>query len=261
MTDHRRQRAAPWQLTPRRPRPPRRRRGARRRRPPRSARRGCPDSAIAPPSRTTILPARRIVERRWAMTIAVRPASSRSSPRSITFSVRTSTFEVASSRIRIRGSASSARAKATKLPLPGAELDAALADLGLEPVRQRRDEVGRADRARPPPRSPPSRAAGRPKAMFSRTVPENRKPSWGTIPSCRRSASLLHPAQVVAVDQTPARAAGRRSARRASRTSTCPRPSPRPAPASGPAARAGRRPRSAHSTLAPSASRSSASSP
>ena len=72
-----------------------------------------PLSAIVPCSRTTIRLARLIVDRRWAMTIAVRPASSRSRPCSIRRSVRTSTFEVASSRIRIRGSASSARAKAT----------------------------------------------------------------------------------------------------------------------------------------------------
>ena len=30
-------------------------------------------------------------------------------------------------------------------------------------------------------------ASGRPNAMFSRTVPLNRNPSWGTIPICERS--------------------------------------------------------------------------
>ncbi len=35
-------------------------------------------------------------------------------------------------------------------------------------------------------RTSSSLASGRPKAMFSRTVPENRKPSWGTIPSWLR---------------------------------------------------------------------------
>ena len=30
-------------------------------------------------------------------------------------------------------------------------------------------------------------ASGRPNAMFERTLPEKRKLSWGTIPSCERS--------------------------------------------------------------------------
>ena len=34
-------------------------------------------------------------------------------------------------------------------------------------------------------------ASGRPKAMLSRTVPPNRKPSWGTIPICERSDSAV----------------------------------------------------------------------
>ena len=53
-----------------------------------------------------------IVDSRWAITIAVRPASSRRRPSSIRLSVWMSTFEVASSSTRIRGSAISARAKA-----------------------------------------------------------------------------------------------------------------------------------------------------
>ena len=44
-------------------------------------------------------------------------------------------------------------------------------------------------------------ASGRPNAMFSRTVPLNRKPSWGTIPICERSDWRGHRAQVVAVDE------------------------------------------------------------
>src|ERR1044072_8835251 len=81
------------------------------------------------------------------MTIAVRPASSRSKPRSIVFSVRTSTFEVASSRIRMRGSASSARAKATSWRRPADSCTpAALAPPGPGPVRQGGDELARADR-------------------------------------------------------------------------------------------------------------------
>ena len=91
-----------------------------------------PDSTIRPCSRTTIRPARRMVESRWAITIAVRPASSRSSPCSITRSVRTSMFEVASSRIRIRGSGEQGARECDELPLAGREMGAALADLGVE---------------------------------------------------------------------------------------------------------------------------------
>ena len=46
-------------------------------------------------------------------------------------------------------------------------------------------------------------ASGRPKAMLSRIVPENRKPSWGTMPSCERSECSVTVAQVVPVDQHP----------------------------------------------------------
>ena len=78
-----------------------------------------------------------------------------------------------------------------QLALAGGELDAALADLGLDPVGQRGDELGRADRGGRRldllQRSPP----GRPKAMFSRTLPEKRKPSCGTIPSWRAQRPLL----------------------------------------------------------------------
>src|SRR6185295_9916952 len=77
-----------------------------------------PASSIRPCSSTTIRPAPRIVDRRCAITIAVRPASSRRSPCSICDSVRTSTFEVASSRIRMRGSAAAARANATSCRCP-----------------------------------------------------------------------------------------------------------------------------------------------
>ncbi len=85
---------------------------------PRAAPSCVPCSATRPWSSTTIRPAPRIVDRRWAITSAVRPASSRRSPRSIWASVRTSTFEVASSRIRMRGSAAAARANATSWRWP-----------------------------------------------------------------------------------------------------------------------------------------------
>ena len=34
-------------------------------------------------------------------------------------------------------------------------------------------------------------ASGLPKTMFSRTVPENRNASWGTMPICERSDWLV----------------------------------------------------------------------
>ena len=79
-----------------------------------------------------------------------------------------------------------------ELALAGRELDAALADLGLDAVREGGDELGRPDRA--------DRlldlleaGLGRPKATFSRTLPEKRNPSWGTIPSWRPQRSCWTP--------------------------------------------------------------------
>ena len=77
-----------------------------------------------------------------------------------------------------------------QLPLARRQADAPLADLGLVPVPQSLDERVGTDRLRRGANLLVARA-GRPKAMFSRTVPENRKPSWGTIPSWLRSAFEL----------------------------------------------------------------------
>ena len=74
-----------------------------------------------------------------------------------------------------------------ELALAGRELDAALADLGVVAVLERRDEVVRADRARPPPRSRRASRRARPNARLSRIVPLNRNASCGTIPICARS--------------------------------------------------------------------------
>ena len=240
--------------------PPRRRRAARRRRRRRSAPRGCPDSAIRPPSRTTILPARRIVERRWAITIAVRPASRRSRPCSITFSVRTSTFEVASSRIRIRGSASSARAKATSWRWPAESWTPALADLGLDPLRQRGDELRRADgRRRRLDLLQRSRRAAR-RRCSPAPCPRTGSPPGARSRAGARSARCCDPAQVVAVDQhpPPLRVVEARDQLREGRLAGA--RSPRPAPASAPAAHAGRRPAAPTRPPRRSASRSNASS-
>ena len=49
-----------------------------------------------------------------------------------------------------------------------------------------------------------SEASGRPKAMFSRTVPEKRNPSCGADPGLASQAGRAQVAQIVAVDQHPA---------------------------------------------------------
>ena len=178
------------------------------------------------------------------MTIAVRPASRRSRPRSIVFSVRTSTFEVASSRIRMRGSASSARAKATSWRWPAESWTPRSPTSVSIPSGSARDELGRADggdrrfdlleaRLGPAEGDVLADAAGEEEALL------------GDDPELAPQRLLLHAAQVVAVDQHAARAAGRRSARPAWRRSTCRRRSRRPGPGSARAARAGRPPRSA----------------
>ena len=59
-----------------------------------------------------------MVDRRWAITIDVRPRMSSAMPRSMTRSVSGSTLAVASSRIRISGSRARARAKATSWRSP-----------------------------------------------------------------------------------------------------------------------------------------------
>ena len=212
-----------------------------------------PCSAILPSSRTTILPARRIVERRWAMTIAVRPWSRRSRPFSIVFSVRTSTLEVASSRIRMRGSASRARAKATSWRWPAESWTPRSPTSVSIPSGQRGDELGGADRGRRPPRSPP----GSPPAARRRRS-RGRCRRRGSPPGGRSRAGAAAPAAAPRAGRgrrpAPGPSAGRRSARPAWRRSTCRPRWRRPGPGSGPAARAGRRPRSAQASSAGSAS-------
>ena len=56
-----------------------------------------------------------------------------------------------------------------------------------------------------------SGAPGRAKEMLSRMVPAKRNGSWGTTPSWLRNERQRHVAQVVAVDEHPARPWGRRS--------------------------------------------------
>ena len=175
------------------------------------------------------------------MTIAVRPWSRRSRPFSIVFSVRTSTLEVASSRIRMRGSASRARAKATSWRWPAESWtprsptsvsipSGRAATNSVAPtVATRRLDLLQA-RLRPAEGDVLADAAGEEEALL------------GDDPELAPQRPLLDPAQVVAVDQHRAPAAGRRSGRRAWRRSTCRRRWRRPGPGSGRAGRAGRRP-------------------
>ncbi len=86
--------------------------------PPRGARACVPRSTMRPCSRTRIWSARRIVERRWAITNVVRPRMSQARPSWMRASDSESRLEVASSRIRIRGSARIARAIATRWRWP-----------------------------------------------------------------------------------------------------------------------------------------------
>ena len=87
-------------------------------RPPRTAPSWVPRSTIRPFSTTRIWSARRIVERRWAITNVVRPFMSQESPSWMRASDSESRLDVASSRIRIRGSARIARAIATRCRWP-----------------------------------------------------------------------------------------------------------------------------------------------
>ena len=73
-----------------------------------------PRSAIRPRSRTKITSALRIVERRWAIAIVVRPRMSGASACWTMRSLAVSSEEVASSRMSTRGSRSTARARATR---------------------------------------------------------------------------------------------------------------------------------------------------
>ena len=189
---------------------------------------------MRPWSRTTIRPAWRIVDSRWAMTIAVRPASRRRSPASMRPSVCRSTFDVASSRTRIRGSAIERAGERDELALAGRELHAALADLAC--------------RARPAGRSmnshaPTARAArldllgGRVRAAERDVVadrPAEQERLLRDDPHLRAQRLRAHRRAGRGRRRARGRRSGRRSARRAWRTSTCPRRSRRRARRSGP---------------------------
>ena len=87
------------------------------------------------------------------------------------------------------------------LLLAARKRDPPLPDQRLQPLREALRGPPRA-RPSPPPRSISSRlASGRPRAMFSRTVVENRKLSWGTMPIAPRSSAERQPLDRDAVDE------------------------------------------------------------
>ena len=93
-------------------------RGAHRGRPAPAARRGVPSSRSQPSSRTAMRSAWRMVERRWATTIVVRPTMSRPSASWTSRSDSLSSELVASSRMRMGASLRMARAMATRCRWP-----------------------------------------------------------------------------------------------------------------------------------------------
>ena len=96
----------------------------------------CVPSPMMAPSRSTMMrSASRTVDRRWAMTMAVRSLMSASSPSWICSSVKGSTLAVASSRMRMAGSFRTTRAKRHQLALPHGQAGAALADVGIQTAR------------------------------------------------------------------------------------------------------------------------------
>ena len=150
-----------------------------------------PCSTMRPPSSTTIRPAWRIVDSRWAMTIAVRPASSRRRPcldRALGLDVDVRGRLVEHEDARVGDQCAGER---DQLALAGRQLHAALADLGVVAVLELVDEVVGADGARRGGdllvASPPGARTRCSRAI----VPLNRNPSWGRSPlrAQRRAAT------------------------------------------------------------------------
>ena len=163
--------------------------GGRRCRRGRAACRACPASAMRPWWMTTMRDARRTVDRRWAMTIEVRPLISSAMPRSITRSVSGSTLAVASSRIRISGSRASARANATSWRSPDEKLAPRSRTRASSPSG--RDAITRsAPTRRAAARMRSSSIVASPRPMLSRSVPANMNTSWLTATIRRRSVRV-----------------------------------------------------------------------
>ena len=165
--------------------------------------------------------ASRIVERRWAITIAVRPARASASAACTAASDVESRWAVASSRITTRGRASSMPGDGEALALAAGEPVAPLADHGVQAVGQRRDRAAPAGPCASASHSSSSVASGRAKRRFSRTVSWNRWPSWVTSPSVSRIGVEREVADVDAGRAAPRRRRRRRAAAPARRSSTC----------------------------------------
>ena len=81
--------------------------------------------------------------------------------------------------------------EADQLALPGGDAAAALVDVGVVAVRQRQDELVRADRPGGVLDLLRGEASGRPRAMLSATEPLNRKASWVTMTTFRRRSVVV----------------------------------------------------------------------
>ena len=148
-----------------------------------------PCSAIRPCSSTTIRPAWRIVDRRWAITIAVRPDEQApqallDAPLGVQVDVGGGLVEHQDARVGDQRAG-----ERDQLALSGGELRAALTDLGVVAAVQFGDELVDAHRG--------GRRAdlllvgvGAAEGDVLTDVPENRKASCGTIPICERSEEL-----------------------------------------------------------------------
>ena len=105
------------------------------------ARRGCPASATTPSLSTMILSASRIVDRRCAMVMTVRPFISRSRPSMTRRSDSVSSAAVGSSRIRIGVLRITARAMPMRCRWPPDKRQSAFADHRVVAVRHLGDEL------------------------------------------------------------------------------------------------------------------------
>jgi len=147
-----------------------------------------PDWTRSPSSRTATESACRIVERRWAITIPVRPASNDRVARVTRSSVRGSIRAVASSSTTSPTSRTSSRANATSCCSP--------ADRVVPPVPSRvSSPAGRAATQSVSPSavkaaSTSARGTGRCSATFSASVADSSSVRWVTTPTaCRRPVS------------------------------------------------------------------------
>ena len=134
---------------------------------------------------------RRIVERRCAITKAVRPASSR--PERLLDPPLGGDVDARGRLVEDRGSADrrAARARTRRAGAGRARAARRARRPRCRSRRGARRRTSSAPTALAAATTSSSVASGRAKAMFSRIVPENRKPSCGTMPSWRRRLSCV----------------------------------------------------------------------